>query len=75
MGNSTLEDMLQYIYNEKNETESAAISKEIQSNWALQEKCNVLVETVSRLQKTRLLAPRRETLESIMDYASKKVEA
>ncbi len=75
MGNSTLEDMLQYIYNEKNETESAAISKEIQSNWALQEKFNVLVETVSRLQKTRLLAPRRETLESIMDYASKKVEA
>lgn len=75
MGNSTLEDMLQYIYNEKSETESAAISREIQSNWALQEKYNVLEETVSRLQKTRLLSPRRQTLESIMDYASKKVEA
>ncbi len=75
MGNSTLEDMLQVIYKEKNDTESATILRDIQSNWALQEKFNVLVETISRLQKTRLCSPRSQTLQSIMDYASKKVEA
>lgn len=75
MGNSTLEDMLQVIYKEKNDTESAAILQDIQSNWALQEKFNVLVETISRLQKTSLCSPRSQTLQSIMDYASKKVEA
>ncbi len=75
MGNSTLEDMLQVIYKEKNATESAAILQDIQSNWALQEKFNVLVETVTRLQKTSLFSPRTQTLQRIMDYASKKVEA
>jgi len=75
MANSTLEDMLQFIYKEKNNTESAAILQDIQSNWALQEKFNVLVATIARLQKTSLLSPRLQTLQSIMEYASKKVEA
>ncbi|MBS1729223.1 MAG: hypothetical protein JSS67_00450 [Bacteroidetes bacterium] len=75
MGNSTLEDMLQYIYKEKNDTESAAILHNIQSNWALQEKFNVLFETISRLQKTKLYSPRNQTMQRILDYAAKKVEA
>lgn len=75
MGNSTLEDMLQFIYQEKDEKESIAILHEIQSNWALQEKYNVLVETISRLQGTTMLAPRRKTVQSILTYASKLVEA
>ncbi|MFZ1799750.1 MAG: hypothetical protein WAU24_07780 [Chitinophagaceae bacterium] len=75
MANSTLEDMLQFIYKEKNNTESAAILQDIQSNWALQEKYNVLVETIARLQKTSLFSPRLQTVQSIMEYASKKVEA
>ncbi len=75
MGNSTLEDMLQFIYQEKDEKESIAILQEIQSNWALQEKYNVLLETINRLQKTPMLSPRVKTIQSILDYASRPVEA
>jgi hypothetical protein len=65
----TTEDLLIFMYNEMSQSEKADLEKELQCNWALREKLQVLKESVQRLQKMQLQSPRRQTVEAIMEYA------
>ena len=69
MINSTLEDMVLYMYNELNPRRKARLEKELNENWALREKFNVLKESFERLNAMQLQSPRKESIEAILDYA------
>jgi hypothetical protein len=45
MINSTLEDLMRYMYDETNSSQKAQIEKELQEDWVLREKYNVLKES------------------------------
>lgn len=53
------------------ENEKAALQQELDNNWALREKLQVLKESEKRLQKLQLQSPRRQTIDAIMQYAGK----
>jgi hypothetical protein len=70
MPNFTTEDLLLFMYNEMSDQEKAALEQELQNNWALREKLQVLKDSEKSLQKVKTQAPRAKTIEAIMDYAS-----
>jgi hypothetical protein len=70
MPNFTTEDLLLYIYDEMSNTEKSAMEQELEANWALREKLQVLKESEQRLQKLKLQAPRLQTIDAIMEYAA-----
>ena len=75
MANFTTEDLLMYMYNdEMSELQKAALETELQNNWALREKFNVLKEAQKRLEKLTLHTPRRQTIDAIMQYAGHTTE-
>ncbi len=70
MPNFTTEDLLLFMYNEMSDQEKAALEQELQNNWALREKLQVLKESEKSLEKVKMQAPRTKTIDAIMDYAS-----
>jgi len=70
MPNFTTEDLLLFIYDEMSNTEKSAMEQELEANWALREKLQVLKESAQRLQKLKLQAPRLQTIDAIMEYAA-----
>lgn len=74
MPNFTTEDLLLFMYNEMSEQNKADLEKELQSNWALREKLQVLKESEKRLEKLRLQSPRRQTIDAILEYADHSSE-
>ena len=70
MINSTLEDLIRYMYDETNSSQKAQIEKELQEDWVLREKYNVLKESVEGLNNTKLRAPRQQSVDAILKYAS-----
>lgn len=56
------------------EQNKADLEKELQSNWALREKLQVLKESEKRLEKLRLQSPRRQTIDAILEYADHSSE-
>lgn len=62
------------MYNEMSEQNKADLEKELQSNWALREKLQVLKESEKRLEKLRLQSPRRQTIDAILEYADHSSE-
>jgi hypothetical protein len=74
MPNFTTEDLILFMYNEMSEPEKASLEQELQSNWALREKLQVLKESEQRLQKMSLQSPRRQTIAAIMEYATHSSE-
>ena len=72
MSNFTPEDLLLYQSGELNEVQSNAIAEELNVNWALREKFNVLKEAGRRVDALKLLSPRKQTLQNIMRYAMHK---
>ena len=75
MPNFTTEDLLLFIYNEMSNTEKSALEQELETNWALREKLQVLKESEQRLQKLKLQAPRFQTVDAIMEYAAAEVSS
>ena len=75
MPNFTTEDLLLFIYNEMSNTEKSALEQELETNWALREKLQVLKESEQRLQKLKLQAPRFQTIDAIMEYAAAEVSS
>ena len=72
MVNSTLEDLVLYMYNDLNGNKKMQMMKEIDANWALKEKYNVMKESFDRLNKFKLLSPRQQTIDAIVKYAAAK---
>jgi len=72
MPNFTPEDLLLYQAGELSEEQSAAIAEELKVNWALREKFTVIVEAMKRINAIKLESPRRQTIQSIMQYAMRK---
>ena len=71
MINSTLEDLLHYMYNETSSSQKAQIEKELQEDWVLREKFNVLKASFEGLNNTKLKSPRQQSVDAILKYASR----
>ena len=67
----TSEDLIKYIYNETSEQKSAAIYAALQNDWSVRETYEKLLSTQNDLKKIRF-SPRRETVNKILEYASKR---
>jgi hypothetical protein len=72
MPNFTPEDLLLYQAGELDEEQAAAIVEELKVNWALREKFTVIIEAMKRISAMKLESPRRQTIQSIMQYAMRK---
>jgi hypothetical protein len=72
MVNSTIEELVLYMYNESNHNRNREIERELEENWVLREKYNVIRESAERLSGMKLQSPRQQTIDSIMKYASGK---
>jgi len=73
MVNSTIEELVLYMYNESNHNRNREIERELEENWVLREKYNVIKESAERLEGMKLQSPRKQTIESIMKYANDKL--
>ncbi|MES2777091.1 MAG: hypothetical protein V4722_23140 [Bacteroidota bacterium] len=70
----TPEDLLEYYYQETSPEKSQAIALELENNWALQQKFDVICQAAERLDKT-LRSPRPASVQSVMDYATAHLTA
>lgn len=73
MHNFTMEDLLQYMYKETSTEKTAAIGVALLSDWSLREKLDILTAAQSELNSVKLLSPRKQTIENILNYAEKSV--
>jgi len=64
----TPEDLILYLYQETSPSETTAIADALASDWALQQKFNVIETSVNQLT-TELYAPRAETVLNVLNYA------
>jgi len=64
----TPEDLLQYLYKETSDQESAAIEKALTDDWALREKLEVLRSSIKRLNMA-IETPRVEVVLHVLNYA------
>ena len=69
MPNFTTEDLLLYLYSEMNMKQKSELEKELQSNWALQEKYQVMKEAKNRIEKIKQFSPRPQTIDAILQHA------
>ncbi|MBG9375221.1 hypothetical protein I5907_03195 [Panacibacter sp. DH6] len=60
------------MYNESNNDRNRQIERELEENWVLREKFNVIKESAERLDRMKLESPRPQTIESILKYAATK---
>lgn len=72
MVNSTIEELVLYMYNESNHNRKREIEKELEQNWFLKEKYKVIKESAERLGQMKLQSPRQQTIDTIMQYANDK---
>ena len=72
MVNSTIEELVLYMYNETNHNRKMEIEKELEESWFLREKYRVIKESAERLSGLKLQSPRKETIDTIMQYATNK---
>jgi hypothetical protein len=72
MVNSTIEELVLYMYNESNHNRKREIEKELEENWFLKEKYKVIKESAERLGQMKLQSPRQQTIDTIIQYANNK---
>lgn len=65
----TPEDLLEYYYQETSPEKSNAIALALESNWALQQKFDVICQAAERLDKT-IRSPRAASVQAVMEYAT-----
>lgn len=68
----TPEDLVRYLYDETSEPKTASIKAALQTDWNLRESYENLVSSEQNLNKIKLSSPRAESVNKILDYASKK---
>ena len=71
----TPEDLVRHLYNETSEPKSAAIKAALQTDWNLRENYEMLSTSKQNLNNIELSSPRVESVNKILEYASKKREA
>lgn len=75
MTNFTPEDLLQYLYKETSNEQTAAIEAALEKDWTLREKLSVLKASMQRLDKITV-SPRTEVILNVLSHAREKsVEA
>jgi len=74
MKNFTPEDLLEFHYKEMTAEQSVELQEELQQNWALRQKLEVIREAAKRLDKS-IESPRREAISRILAYAGCKQKA
>jgi hypothetical protein len=68
MHHYTPEALIQYLYRETSQNETAAIEDALQKDWTLREKLAVLKDSMDRLN-CAMENPRTEVILSILKYA------
>ncbi|RNI34568.1 hypothetical protein EFY79_15450 [Hanamia caeni] len=68
----TPEDLVRYLYNETSGRKAETIRIALQTDWDLRESYEKLVISEQNLDNIELSSPRPETVNKILDYASKK---
>ena len=68
----TPEDLVRYLYNETSVRKAETIRTALQSDWNLRESFEKLVISEQNLDNIKLSSPRTETVNKILEYASKK---
>ena len=74
MHSFTLEDLVQYLYNETSQPKAAAIKTALETDWELREKYEVIAAAQKRLQTLRLVSPRKKAIDEILIYAEKSAK-
>lgn len=74
MKNFTPEDLLEFYYKELPAEQMVEVKEELEQNWALRQKLEVIKEAASRLNKS-LESPRPQSLRSILQYAGRYEKA
>ena len=67
----TPEDLVRYLYNETSDQKSVAVKAALESDWNLRESYEKLVTSHKNLDTIKH-SPRRESVNKILEYASKK---
>lgn len=69
------EELVQYLYNELPESKSAAIKAALLSDNVLRDELEQLKDSKNNLSAQKLMSPSKRSLDFIMNYAEKSVEA
>jgi hypothetical protein len=67
----TPEDLVRYLYNETSEQKTASIKAALQTDWNLRETYEKLASSLKNLSEVSF-SPRTETINKILEYASKR---
>ena len=68
----TPEDLVRYLYEETSGRKAETIRIALQTDWDLRESYEKLVISEQNLDNIELSSPRPETVNKILEYASKK---
>ena len=68
----TPEDLVRYLYDETSGRKAETIRIALQTDWDLRESYEKLVISEQNLDNIKLSSPRTETVNKILEYASKK---
>jgi hypothetical protein len=74
MHSFTLDDLVQYMYNEASTEKKSAIKLALESDWELREKYEVISSAQKRLETLGLSSPRKKAVDKIILYAEKSVK-
>ena len=69
----TTEDLLLFLYNEMSAEQTKEIETALQTDWALQQKYQVLKEAQDKLNRIKPASPRSKTIAAIMQYAEESI--
>ncbi len=69
----TTEDLLLFLYDEMSAEQKTEMEAALQSDWALEQKYQVLKEAHNKLKSIKLASPRSKTIASIMQYAEESI--
>jgi len=74
MHSFTLEDLIQYAYQDASTEKKEAIRTALETDWELREKYAVITSAQKRLETLSLFAPRKKAVDEIIRYAQKSVK-
>ncbi len=75
MHSFTLEDLIQYVYQDISTEKKEAIRAALDTDWELREKYAVIVSAQKRLETLSLFTPRKKAVDAIIRYAEKSAKA
>lgn len=73
MPNFTTEDLLVYLYEEMEPAQAQELETALQTDWALHQKYQVLIEAQTNLNTYSLSSPRAASVNRILVYAEESL--